>query len=150
MEHEREHERSDQHIHCGGDQGIDTTNPQREADATSQQLGSRQPPLRDERIREGDGSQSGAARGKSGMIGSAGGISPDALPHTTGPIGAPMDEGGAASPGSGIAPGTQGNAHSVSPSDVLGTPGNVGRSTLADVEPGTPYVPGTLVPGPIA
>lgn len=120
---------------------MDTTNPQ---------LGSRQPPLSDQRIREGSGPQASTAQGAPGMLGSAGSISPGGLPQTGGPIGVPTDEGGEASSGSEIPPGTQESTRSAKPSDVLGTPGNVGRSSRADMELGIPDIPGTPVPGPLA
>lgn len=83
--------------------------------------------------------------GADGMLGAAGSEPWPGLPEHTSPVGVPTES---PSPGPGVPETATGSPSTAKGTDVLGTPGNVGRSRTSDVEPGTPGVPGTPTPGP--
>ncbi|HEX6798053.1 MAG TPA: hypothetical protein VF116_10115 [Ktedonobacterales bacterium] len=83
--------------------------------------------------------------GVGGMLGAAGTEPLPGLPEETSPIGVPAES---PFPGPGVPPTAVGSPSTVKGTEVLGTPGDVGRARISDAEPGTPGVPGTPTPGP--
>ena len=83
--------------------------------------------------------------GVGGMLGAAGTEPLPGLTEETSPIGVPTES---PFPGSGGPPTATGTPSTVKGTEVLGTPGDVGRARVSDAEPGTPGVPGTPTPGP--
>lgn len=83
--------------------------------------------------------------GVGGMLGAAGTEPLPGLPQETSPVGVPTES---PFPGPGVPPTAVGTPSTVKGTEVLGTPGNVGRGRIHDAEPGTPGVPGTPTPGP--
>lgn len=83
--------------------------------------------------------------GVGGMLGAAGTEPLPGLPEESSPIGVPTES---PFPGTGAPETAVGSPSTVKGTEVLGTPGDVGRARVSDAEPGTPGVPGTPTPGP--
>ncbi len=83
--------------------------------------------------------------GVGGMLGAAGTEPLPGLPAESAPIGVPTES---PFPGPGVPPTSVGTPSTVKGTEVLGTPGDVGRARVSDAEPGMPGVPGTPTPGP--
>lgn len=84
-------------------------------------------------------------RSVGGMLGAAGTEPLPGQPEESSPIGVPTES---PFPGPGVPPTAVGSPSTIKGTDILGTPGDVGRARVSDVEPGTPDVPGTPTPGP--
>lgn len=84
--------------------------------------------------------------GGNGMLGATGAAPMPGNTGATAPVGMPTDPGELNGPGGGALPGDTSSPTLDKRTHMLGTPGNVGRGTSANLEPGTPGVPGTPVP----
>lgn len=106
----------------------------------------------DQSERTQDESQSAPVGDGTGMLGTPGTMSKEdegmARTEQTAPVGVPTEPGGIA-PGSVAVPWANSTADVPTSREVLGTPGNLGPTgTPANVEPGTPGVPGSPTPAP--
>lgn len=93
---------------------------------------------------EWEGAQPG--QGDPGMLGALGTEPLPGIPTHTSPIGVPTEVGGVASPGAVVPPGVS-TADTMKQADVYATPGDMGHAYGQNVDPGTPGVGGTPVPG---